>query len=178
LLLKLIDNFEVMDSDVEEVPMHNEAAREYVLRVARDKAQAARNSLDVNAVILSADTEVVFQDQIMGKPESLDEAVKILQTLSGQMHYVYTAVVLYTDSLISRTNISKVWFRTIGRDECEEYCRKYKPLDKAGAYGIQDIGAGFITRFEGSFSSVMGLPLRETQYLLKTAGLHTHNLQL
>jgi septum formation protein len=116
LLLKLIDNFEVIDSDVEEVPMHNEAAREYVLRVARDKAQAARNSLDVNAVILSADTEVVFQDQIMGKPESLDEAVKILQTLSGQMHYVYTAVVLYTDSLISRTNISKVWFRTIGRD--------------------------------------------------------------
>jgi septum formation protein len=175
LLLMLIDDFEVIDTDIEETPMQNEDAQDYVLRVAREKAQAARESLDRNAVILSADTEVVFQDQIIGKPEDQVQAVEILQALSGQMHYVYTAVALYTEVIHTVINISKVWFKPLTRKECEEYCRQFNPMDKAGAYGIQDVAAGFITRFEGSYSSVMGLPLNDTRKLLQAAGVVTVN---
>ncbi len=124
---------------------------------------------------MGADTEVVYEGQIIGKPDSLDQAIEILQTLSGQMHYVYTAVALYAESIQSVININKVWFRPLTKKECEEYCRQFKPLDKAGAYGIQDLAAGFISRFEGSYSSVMGLPLEESRKLLQDAGLTTAN---
>lgn len=175
LLSKIIQDFEVIDTDIDEVPMENEAPEDYVLRVAQAKALAAIESLGENVIVLGADTEVVYEGRIIGKPDSPEQALEILQTLSGQMHYVYTAVALYARSIQTIVHTSKVWFRPLSREECEAYCRETMPLDKAGAYGIQDIAAGFITRFEGSYSSVMGLPLKDTRNLLQSAGLLADN---
>ena len=179
LLSRIIDDFEIIDTNIDEVPVENEAPEDYVLRVAQHKVLAAKESLGKNVIVLGADTEVVFQGRIIGKPEDLQQAVGILQSLSGQMHNVFTAVALfYSGSIKTIVSSSKVWFRTLTREECEEYCREFNPLDKAGAYGIQDIAAGFITRFEGSYSSVMGLPLDDTRKLLQSAGLLTDNSRL
>ena len=91
----------------------------------------------------------------------------MLQSLAGREHQVYTAVVLLTDKPVTVVSSSRVWFRPLNIKQCRHYCEMNKPLDKAGAYGIQDQAAGFINRFEGSYSGVMGLPLAETRELLQ-----------
>jgi septum formation protein len=166
LLSKLTTDFELIDIDVKETPGSNESPSEYVLRISLEKAMQARQKLSSPVPVLSADTEVVSNNKILGKPGTHAEAIDMLMSLSTQEHSVYTAVVLLTDTPNQLLNISRVWFRNIDKLECEYYVNKFLPLDKAGAYGIQDQAAGFIKRFEGSYSGVMGLPLDDTRNLL------------
>jgi len=168
LLQQLGIEFEIVDTGIDEVPGTTEASEDYVRRIAVEKAIAGKKSISLDLPVLAADTEVILDGRILGKPADLDAAVAMLQSLSGRMHEVYTVVVLLQSDMKIVLNKNKVWFRQLGREECEDYCRICRPLDKAGSYGIQDKGAGFIRRLEGSFSGVMGLPLAETRELLRT----------
>ena len=167
LLARLGHAFVQIDVDVPEIPASDEPAIDYVRRVALDKAWAVRERVGDKVPVLSADTEVVLDNHILGKPASMDEAVRMLQSLAGREHQVHTAVVLLTDKPVTVISSSRVWFRPLTETQCRQYCETCKPLDKAGAYGIQDQAAGFINRFEGSYSGVMGLPLAETRELLQ-----------
>lgn len=166
LLQKLGIRFEIIDAAIEEVPGHNESAEDYVQRVAMDKARAGKQMASSQLPVLAADTEVIVDGRIFGKPSDMDAAVAMLKSLSGRMHEVYTAVALLDQEARIILNRNRVWFRTLSQQECENYCRDFQPLDKAGSYGVQDKGAGFICKLEGSYSGVMGLPLAETLQLL------------
>jgi len=167
LLQQLGIEFEVVDVNIDEIPGISESALDYVRRIALEKAVACRQSITKNLPILTADTEVVLDNRILGKPVTREAAVRMLQSLSGRDHQVHTAVVLLRDVPVTIVNSSRVWFRPLTLQECQDYCDTCHPLDKAGAYGIQDKAAGFIQRFEGSYSGVMGLPLMETAKLLR-----------
>lgn len=166
LLQQLGVEFEVVDVNIDETPGTAEAAIDYGRRIAREKALACRTRIKNELPVLAADTEVVIDGRILGKPSNMNDAVEMLLSLSGRDHLVYTAVTLLSSTPETVVSSNRVWFRTLTREECVAYCNNNHPLDKAGAYGIQDMAAGFISRFEGSYSSVMGLPLAETAKLL------------
>jgi len=168
LLHRLGVEFEIIDANIDEVPGVDELPEAYVQRIAIDKARAGRKLAPENLPILAADTEVIVDGKIFGKPADMQAAVAMLQALSGRMHEVYSAVALLDHNEIKiALNKNRVWFRPLGLRECENYCHTYRPLDKAGAYGVQDKGAGFIQRLEGSYSGVMGLPIAQTKQLLQ-----------
>jgi septum formation protein len=158
-------------ADVDETPLPDEAPADYVLRIARTKADAAarqvlQRGLRLQAV-LAADTTVVLDGGIIGKPESTDDAVRILAALSGREHEVITAVALARrDEVETRLSISTVEFRPITETEIRRYVATGEPMDKAGAYAIQGRGGAFVARINGSYSGIMGLPLAETAELL------------
>ena len=117
--------------------------------------------------MLAADTEVVLDGALLGKPANRDAAIKMLMALSGRTHEVYSAVALIDATEHVTLNINRVSFKPLTVDECEDYCDTDEPYDKAGGYGIQGRAAAFVCRLEGSYSGVMGLPLYETAQLLK-----------
>jgi septum formation protein len=176
LLARLGQAFEQIEADIAEIPAHNEHALDYVCRIALEKALAVRNRTGDTIPILSADTEVVLDDRILGKPGNMEEAIRMLQSLSGREHLVHTAVVLLRDRPETLVSTSHVRFRPLSLEQCRRYCETNRPLDKAGAYGIQDEAAGFITRFDGSYTGVMGLPLAETARLLARLGQDQRSL--
>lgn len=162
--------YRVTATDVEEHRRDGEPAADYVIRVARAKAEAAAAVMTQPLPVLAADTEVVLDDRILGKPQDRRAAVEMLMSLSGRTHRVLTAVVLLHERLDYRLSESRVSFKTLTRRECEAYCDTGMPYDKAGGYGIQDRAAVFISRMEGSYSGIMGLPLYETVQLLEQQG--------
>ncbi len=161
----------------EDEPQHaGESAADYVQRTARDKALRGRDWLSTQALpalpLLAADTTVILDGQVLGKPADRDDAIRILQALSGSRHQVHTAVALWTgDRLLETVSITDVWMRTLGQDEIGRYCDSGEPFGKAGAYGIQGLAGTFIARIDGSYTGVMGLPLFETANLLREAGI-------
>lgn len=161
-------DFDLVPVEVDESRLAGESAETMVLRLARAKAEAASG----DAVVLAADTMVVLGDQVLGKPVDADDAVTMLLSLSGQVHTVMTGVAVQsasgTEAVLSST---QVHFREIRRDEAYRYWQSGEPADKAGAYGIQGLGGMFVTRIDGSYSGVMGLPVYETVELLKSAGI-------
>lgn len=162
--------------DVDETPRSGESADDYVLRVALEKAQAAANMAQARRIpprpVLAADTTVVCDEQILGKPENGAAAARMLEQLSGRDHRVLTAVVVSdAGTLRTRVSLSRVWFRALDGDDIKRYLLAGESLDKAGAYAIQGRAAAFITRIEGSYSGIMGLPLAETADLLRECGL-------
>jgi septum formation protein len=167
------------DPDVDETPGKDETASAYVLRIARTKAEVAahymqRRALSQRWPVLAADTTVVCDGRIIGKPVSHDDAARMLKELSGKQHEVITAVALgFADRIETAVSESKVWFRDLTQDEIRRYVATGESLDKAGAYAIQGRAAAFITRVEGSYSGVMGLPLAEPAVLLAKAGIET-----
>ena len=163
-------SYQVINTDVEERRRGGEPAADYVLRVARAKAERAATLVTRPAPILAADTEVVLDDRILGKPQDRQAAVEMLMSLSGRTHRVLTAVVLLHERLDHRLSESRVSFKPLTLRECETYCDAGMPYDKAGGYGIQDRAAVFISRIEGSYSGIMGLPLYETARLLEGQG--------
>ena len=162
----------VLPVDIDERRLGNEAANNYVQRLAREKAAAGwQHLLDHQlelAPVIGADTAVVIDGDILGKPIDAADAVAILQRLSGRSHEVMTGVAVHSANgpqvMISCT---RVWFRALDRAEIEKYWLSGEPRDKAGAYGIQGLAAKFIERIEGSYSGVVGLPLFETAELLR-----------
>ena len=175
LLRQIGVEFEVLHAEIDESRNPAENASDYVCRMAKDKAECAVNSklLDKSTdIILAADTIISLDGKIVGKPQDCDDCRRILGQLSGRKHRVLSAVALWHGQnldLILSQNLVRM--RRIGDAEIEAYCVSDEPRDKAGAYAIQGRAAIFVERLEGSYSSVMGLPLFETSQLLKQAGI-------
>jgi len=199
LLLEQIGTaYTLVEAPIAEVQRPGESPERFVERMACEKAQAGLVALGNarTAPVLAADTAVVLDERVLGKPRDADHAVTMLGALSGRMHRVISAVAIAgigagdsgsgvaddggLESAASTgpgctprvvTSVSLVWFREISHDEIRAYVASGEPLDKAGAYAIQGRAAVFVKRLDGSFSGVMGLPLYETASLLREAGI-------
>ena len=173
LLTQIGVPFRMWPADVDESALPNEAGADMVLRLARRKAQVvAQRSVDEPAPVLGADTAVIIDGDVLGKPGDLGDAARMLERLSGRVHQVVTAVALVTGGETAwRVNVSEVRFRSTTERERLAYCRTEEPLGKAGGYAIQGLAAVFVTDIKGSFSGVMGLPVYETTELLRSVGL-------
>ncbi|XLX41277.1 Maf family protein [Ectopseudomonas mendocina] len=161
-------------ASIDENPLPAEPAAAYVERLAREKARAGLQLLGerTDAVVLGADTAVVLDGRILGKPADLNESRAMLQALSGRSHQVLTAVALASAERESaRVVSSEVSFRPISEAEIEAYWASGEPCDKAGSYGIQGLAAVFVSQLQGSYSAVVGLPLCETAGLLGEFGI-------
>jgi septum formation protein len=166
--------FQVLAVAVDESVRPGEAPATYVTRLAHAKAQAAWHGRgqENRGVVLAADTAVVQGGRIFGKPVDREDALRMLQELSGRTHGVLTAVAVLTAAgLASRLSQSEVRFRTISAPEAQSYWDTGESRDKAGAYAIQGYAAVFVAELRGSYSGVMGLPLFETAELLELAGV-------
>jgi septum formation protein len=161
----------VRPTRVDETWRAGETARLHVARLAREKALAAY-SQDSALPVLGADTTVVLDDELFGKPRSREEGLAMLMRLSGRTHEVLTAVALVVRGVVTeRLSVSHVAFRPLEEAECEAYWDTGEPRDKAGAYAIQGRAALFVSHLSGSYSGVMGLPVFETAELLREAAL-------
>ncbi len=160
--------FTVIHASVDETPSAGEDPKDYVIRVARDKATDAATRVS-NSVILSADTDVTIDGEILGKPATADDAVRMLKKLSGRCHSVYTAVCVINQTNRDRlegVDQTKVWFDDLTDRQIREYIRREDVMDKAGAYAIQGYAGLFIPKIEGNYFNVMGLPLPLVYQLL------------
>jgi len=174
LLNQIRVRYQVCPIRVDETPIPRESPKAYVMRLAQAKAQAARATTGSDLPVLGADTAVVIDGQILGKPSTQSQALSYLRRLSGRCHEVLSAVCLNLSrppQNLAALSISRVYFRKLSEEEICAYWHTGEPKDKAGAYAIQGLGAIFVERLEGSFSGVMGLPLYETACLLKKAGI-------
>jgi septum formation protein len=174
LLARLGIDFGVLEVEVPELRMSGEPAADYVSRVAREKAGAGllRMARRADAVVLGADTEVVLDDVVFGKPADATDAAAMLRRLSGRTHQVLSAVWLVSAGREARAlSVSTVRFAALDEADIAAYAASDEPCGKAGGYAIQGRGAAFIARLEGSCSGVMGLPLHETWTLLRQFGL-------
>ena len=152
-------SFEVIESFVPEQHGPGEPARDYALRMAREKAGAVSSRFP-DAIVIGADTIVMCETQILEKPAHPGDARRMLEMLSGRVHTVVTAFALARGGSVLESSPveSQVTFRKLGEAEIDDYIATEEPFDKAGAYGIQGVGGGFISHVEGSRDNVMGLP--------------------
>jgi len=173
LLRQIGVEFELLPVEIDEAQQHGEAPETCVQRLALEKARAGRVILPAGHAlpVMGADTLVVCGDAVLGKPVDREAAMAMLQLLSGTTHRVLTAVALAGDHEAVCVSTSQVTFRTLTADECEAYWDTGEPRGKAGSYAVQGLAAMFITRLEGSYSGVMGLPVYETAELLKGFGI-------
>jgi len=175
LLKQLEVKFTVGPANIDESIIDGETPREYVLRLAGEKALAGFEQTLGLMPALGSDTIVLLDGEILGKPGSRAEAESMLGQLSGQTHHVYSAVALALEpgKVIDTLNITAVTFGTMPPEWIRQYCKSDEPMDKAGAYAVQGGTGQYVRRIEGSYSGVMGLPLFETAELLRQAGLLT-----
>jgi septum formation protein len=168
-LLRLMDiDFRVVLKDVDESYPANLSPEEVAVYIASKKAEAFDEDI-ADEVVLTADTIVVIDDKILGKPETPEHAVEMLKTLSGRVHRVITGVcILHNGKYNKFFDVSEVFFRKLTDEEITSYVEKYSPLDKAGSYGIQErIGLIGIERINGSYTNVVGLPTEKVYQQLK-----------
>ena len=177
LLTQIGVPFSTVSAAIDETPLVNEAATAYVERLAREKARAGYKHVTASPpgddfCVLGADTAVVLDGQILGKPVDEADALAMLMALSGREHEVLTAIALM-DATRCETRVvsSAVRFRNISTQEAARYWASGEPLDKAGGYAIQGLGAVFVSGLEGSYSAVVGLPVCETAELLGHFGI-------
>ncbi len=164
-------DFEVIPSRVREEIPPGEDFGGIVEKVALEKAEEVFERTFEDRVVLGADTIVVLDGKILGKPSSLEEAKEYLRMLSGREHFVYTGVAFVWDQgTFTFHEKTKVKFREIPENLIEVYVKRHRPLDKAGAYGIQDLGAVFVERIEGDYYTVMGLPIGRVWEFLNERG--------
>lgn len=171
LLEQIGIRFVIQAADIDESPRHHEGPEELVQRLAAAKSKQISSRMSNKIPVLGADTIVVLGDKVLGKPSGREQAIEMLSALSGCEHRVLSAVSLRAGNhghLISET---RVWFRKLKISEIEAYCATSEPLDKAGSYAIQGYGAVFVSRIEGSYSGVVGLPIYETAMLLNQADI-------
>lgn len=173
LLRQIFVPHQILIPNIDEARQPAESPAEYVVRLARAKAQRIweRLPVDQRRPVLAADTTVALGDEIFGKPADRTEGVAMLQRLAGRSHQVYTAVALsHAGGAEHALSVSEVAFRPLSEAECQAYWNSGEPQDKAGGYAVQGLAAAFITRLSGSYSGVMGLPLAETAQLLSRVG--------
>ncbi len=192
LLTQIGVRFEVLNVLVPEEIHPNEAPADYVQRVAVDKAQAGVQQFEISALeadkitlsnwqstkkratiglVIGADTAVICDGQILGKPESAEHAEAMLSQLSAKTHEVYSGVVVYGSRILTATSRTLVTFKQLSQSEIRRYIATNEGNDKAGSYAVQGKAALFIENLHGSYSGVMGLPLYETASLLAQSGL-------
>jgi len=161
-------DFRIVLKDVDESYPDGLSPEEIAVYIAEKKARAFDESV-TDEVVLTADTIVAVDGQILGKPENSEHAVQMLHTLSGKVHRVVTGVcILYKQKYNLFHDVSEVFFRTLTDEEIRFYVEKYQPLDKAGAYGIQEwVGLAGIQRINGSYTNVVGLPTEKLYQQLK-----------
>jgi len=167
LLAGLQLDFEVRSAEIDESALTDELPEDHVLRLARAKAQAVARP---GELVLAADTVVVLEGRILGKPADPAEAQQMLSSLTGREHDVYTGVALFEpdrDTLVSATDRSEVRIAALDKDEISWYVSTGEPLDKAGSYAIQGLGALFVERVVGNYTNVVGLPLPLTRSLFR-----------
>ena len=161
--------------NIDESVNPQESPLTYVQRIAAEKSAACLALYGTQLPILAADTTVVLDDMIMGKPKDKDEAMHMLRLLSGRTHRVFTAVSLRGHEHWQTVNITEVTFKTLTDQEIFNYWHTGEPQDKAGSYAIQGVGAMFVQTIKGSFSGVVGLPLFETSQLLLKQGIQIYS---
>ncbi|MDR3741659.1 MAG: Maf family protein [Terracidiphilus sp.] len=163
--------FTVQPADIPEDPVDGEDPLAYVVRLARQKAQAVYDAVgDRAAVVLGADTTVTLDGHILGKPTDAEDAARMLRMLSGRTHRVITGVAVVTaEAVESAAEVTAVRFLTLSDAEIEAYIATGEPMDKAGAYGIQGRAARWIPRVEGCYFNVVGLPLALVGTMLEAA---------
>lgn len=165
LLHQIVVAFDLHEPNVDESRLPGESAENYVHRIATAKA---RTAITADSLALGADTAVVLENEILGKPRGQRDAVRMLLALSGRTHTVITGVCV-TDGThhLTRAVATEVTFRAIGEAEALRYWQTGEPQGKAGSYGIQGIGGIFAVHIAGSYSAVVGLPLAATEVLLR-----------
>ncbi|HMM74445.1 MAG TPA: Maf family protein [Gammaproteobacteria bacterium] len=166
--------FAVIDVEVDESPWSRESSAAYVRRLARMKAEAGRETAAVRSLpVLAADTTVVLDGAILGKPRDANDARAMLRRLGGRAHEVLTGVALIDRSgaIEDLVVVTRVAFRALEARSIDAYVASGEPADKAGAYAIQGLGGALVERIDGSYSNVVGLPLAETLALLDAAGV-------
>ena len=174
LLQRLGVRFNCQPADIDESVQTGEAPGDYVERMAREKAAAVVAAGTGGLPVLAADTSVVIDDDILGKPRDHFDGLAMLARLSGRTHTVMTAICLQSlDQSTCKVVSTQVTFTGLDRVSCEAYLATDEPWDKAGGYGIQGLGGAFVSAIEGSYSNVVGLPLCETWRLLAAHGVHT-----
>ncbi len=171
LLDQINVTYKVYPVDIDETPRANESPLAYVQRLAAEKSAACKARLSPKIPILAADTAVVLGEMIMGKPKDQADALAMLMLLSGKTHQVYTAISVRGREHGQAVSVTEVTFRLLKEQEILAYWHSGEPLDKAGSYAIQGLGAMFVVAIKGSFSGVVGLPLFETTELLSNQGV-------
>ena len=162
---------EVDPVEIDEQILAGEDPEHYACRLARDKARAGSKK-HAGRWVLGADTVVVIGGEILGKPRSTEEAESMLLQLAGNRHRVVTGVALAKDDdLYEARDVTSVWFRPITAEQARSYVRTGEPMDKAGSYAVQGLGAVFVDRIEGDYFGVMGLPVRLVVDLMQAAGM-------
>lgn len=161
--------FSVHTTNTDESRRESEAPEDFVTRLARDKARTAQAELGAGVAILAADTIVVQGDKVFGKPRDFEHAQRIWHSLSANAHQVMTAVCLLNgDKLAVKLGMTTVEFGVVHADQMQRYWNTGEPVDKAGAYAIQGFASAWVKLIHGSYSNVVGLPLREVNELLST----------
>ncbi|OGE22761.1 MAG: septum formation protein Maf [Candidatus Dadabacteria bacterium RIFCSPHIGHO2_12_FULL_53_21] len=174
LLSTLGLGFDVIHPSSDETVSGNETPEDFVLRVSAEKASSVSRTLGEGVVVIGADTVVVVDGEILGKPRDPEDASSMLRKLSGKEHHVYTAFSIVrpkNEILHSEIVDTSVRVKPLAASEIEGYIKTGEPMDKAGAYGIQGIGAFMVGGFEGSYSNVVGLPVEELLAALKKLGI-------
>lgn len=172
LLARAGFEFDVAPADVDETPRNGENPSHYALRVAGDKARTTALQSRTAAPIVAADTVVVAEGRLLGKPADAHEAADMLRRLSGRIHHVHTAVVVITGAReLAEVVTTRVRFVALTDEEIRWYVSTAEPFGKAGAYAIQERGSRFVDWIEGSWSNVVGLPVAAVYRLLTQAGV-------
>jgi septum formation protein len=160
--------FKVMASSIDETPVAGETPETFVVRAAREKGMEVASRVS-QSLILSADTIVTIDDEILGKPLDEEDAVRMLRKLSGRDHWVYTAVTVVNQvrkEALGGLERTRVWFKSLSDEEIRGYIHRENVFDKAGAYAIQGYAGVYIPKIEGNYFNVMGLPLPLVHELL------------
>ena len=164
-------SFDVTPVNVDETPQPDEDATSYVTRLARAKALAAASS-DADRIVIGADTVVVVDGEVLGKPRGAEDATRMLRLLSGRAHEVLTGVaILARGRIVTAVERTTVWFGPLSDSDISWYVASGEPLDKAGAYAIQTLASRFVPRIDGSYTNVVGLPVTTVVELLTKAGI-------
>lgn len=170
LLGRLVPDFTVITDDSAEVLVPGEEPAQTVQRLAAEKAEHVSAKTDADALILAADTVVVLDGQILGKPKDEGDAFAMLSALSGNTHQVFTGIAVLdtkTGQRVTAFETTKVRFKPLSETEIRQYIASGEPMDKAGSYGIQELGALFVEGIDGDYFNVVGLPLCRLGKLLK-----------
>jgi septum formation protein len=167
-----IDNFAIAAPDIDEWYPEGLSPRKTVEYISAEKAAAAANMAAPEDIVITADTMVFLGDARLGKPKDADEAFSMLSSLSGKKHVVCTGVTVSQGNRLLTDSVSTdVYFRELLPEEIRAYIRTGEPMDKAGAYGVQGLGALFVERIDGDFFNVMGLPLVKLSRMLARFGV-------
>ncbi|HEY1076156.1 MAG TPA: nucleoside triphosphate pyrophosphatase [Fontimonas sp.] len=172
LLTQLGLRVQVCPADIDEIPQPGETPADYAQRIALEKARAGAAAAAARLPVLGADTDVVIDGEILGKPASREQGLAMLRRLADRRHEVYSAVAVgLGERWLSRLSVTEVRFGPISAAQAEAYWGSGEPADKAGGYGIQGLGAAFVREIRGSYSGVVGLPIYETCELLREFGI-------